>query len=53
VKWIFRIGFDLLAQAPYIYVDAAWSNEPVRAPDGIEELVASENAIGTRGQVIE
>ena len=48
-----RIGFDFFAQAADVDVHAARSDEALGAPDGIEQLITSENAIGTGREEIE
>src|SRR5229473_8368509 len=53
VDGILRIAFDFFAQAADVHVHAARSDETIGAPDGIEKLVARENAIRPRSKVIE
>src|SRR5271169_6068925 len=53
IDGVFRIGFDFFTQAADVNVDAARSNEAIRSPDRIEQLIAGENAVWARGQVIE
>jgi len=53
VQGIFRIGFNFFAQAADVDVHAAGRDEAVGAPDGVEELVAREDAVGARGQIVE
>src|SRR5580658_3780560 len=48
-----RIGFDFFAQAADVHVHAARGDEALGAPDSIEQLIASEDAIGTRREEIE
>src|SRR6202047_3599081 len=50
---ILGIAFDLFAQAADVNVHAARSDETIGAPDGIEKLIARENAGRPRSQVIE
>src|ERR1700726_2090011 len=53
VDGILGIAFDFFAQAADVHVHAARSDEAIGAPDGIEKLVARENAVSPRSQVIE
>src|SRR5882762_7944810 len=53
VDGILGIAFDFFKQAADVNVDAARSDEAVGAPDGIEKLVARENTVRPRSQVIE
>src|SRR5213594_3617082 len=53
VNGIFRVGFDLLAQAADIYVHAAWSHETVGAPYCIQKLIPRENTVRTRSKIVE
>src|SRR5664279_4943849 len=50
---IFRIRFDYFAQTANVDIDAARSDKTIGAPDGVEELIAGEDSVGTRSQVIE
>src|SRR5215471_19429472 len=50
---VFRIGLDFLTKPAHVNVHAARRDEPIRAPDRIQQLVASENAVRSRGQIIE
>ena len=50
---VFRVDFDFFPQPPDVYVHAARRDEAFRAPDRVEELVAGEDAVGPRRQVIE
>ena len=53
VQGIFRVRFNFFAEAADVNVHAARCDEAVGAPDGVEELIAGEHAVGTRGQVVE
>src|SRR5712691_4642207 len=53
VDGILGIAFDFFAQTADVDVHAARSDEAIGAPDGIEKLVARENAVRPRSQVIE
>src|SRR5712692_5010971 len=53
VDGILGIAFDFFAQAADVDVHAARSDETIGAPDGIEKLVARENAVRPRSKVIE
>src|SRR5712692_1426380 len=53
VDGILGIAFDFFAQAADIDVHAARSDETIGAPDGIEKLVARENAVRPRSQEVE
>src|SRR5271156_6463886 len=50
---VLRVCFDFFAQAADVHIDAARSDEALGAPDRIEQLIASENAIGAGGEKIE
>src|SRR5712692_7266773 len=52
VDGILRIAFDFFAQPADVDVHAARSDETIGAPDSIEKLVARENAVRPRSQVI-
>src|SRR6266849_6581775 len=52
VDGILGIAFDFFAQAADVDVHAAWSDETIGAPNGIEKLVARENAVRPRSKVI-
>ena len=47
------VGFDLLADAADVDVDRARGDEAGVAPDGVEEVVAAEDAAGMAGEVVE
>jgi len=53
VQGIFRIRFNFFAQAADVDVHAAGRDEAVGAPDGVKELVAGEDAVGARRQIVE
>src|ERR1700730_9732400 len=53
VHRILGIAFDLFAQAADVHVHAARSDETIRAPDGVQKLVARENTVRSRCKVIE
>jgi hypothetical protein len=53
VQGIFRVGFNFFAEAADVDVHASGCDEAVGAPNGVKQLVAGEDAIGTRGQVVE
>src|SRR5262245_9274907 len=53
VNGIFRIGLDLFAQATDIDVDTARRDEAFGAPDGVEQLVSREDAVGPRRQIVD
>jgi len=50
---IFRIGFDLFAEAADVNVHAPRCNESVGAPDCIQKLVSRENTVRTRSKIIQ
>jgi ATP-dependent Clp protease ATP-binding subunit ClpB len=50
---VLRIRFDFFAQAADVNIHAARSDEALGAPDGIEQLIAREDAIGTGSEKIE
>src|SRR3990172_4260329 len=47
------IDLDLLPQSPDVDVDASRRDEALRPPHGVEELVPGEDAVRTRGEVVE
>src|SRR5271169_2624965 len=47
------VGFDFLAEPPNVYIHAAGSHETLGASYGVEQLVASENAVWARREVIQ
>src|SRR5579864_3261017 len=53
VDRVLGVAFDFFAQAADVNVHAPRGHEAVRAPDGIEKLVARENAVRPRSQVVE
>src|ERR1700722_228137 len=53
VHRIFRVRFDLFAQAADIYIDATRGDETVRSPDSVEQLVPGEHAIRARSKIIQ
>ena len=53
IAGIFGIGFDLFADAADVDVDGAGGDEARVAPDGVEEMIAAEDAAGMAGQVVE
>src|SRR5271156_121084 len=50
---VLRVCLDFFAQAADVHIHAARSDKALGAPDGIEQLIASENTIGTGGEKIE
>src|SRR6202051_2340568 len=50
---IFRVWFDLFAQAADININATRSHETVRPPDSVEQLVPGEHAIRARSKIIQ
>src|SRR5215470_18959443 len=50
---VFRIGLDFLTKPAHVNVHTARRDEAIGAPDRIQQLVASENAVRSRGQIIE
>src|ERR1700676_5147500 len=53
VDRILGIAFDFFTQAADVDVHAARSDEAIGAPDGIEKLVARENTVRPRSQIVE
>src|SRR4029077_9602427 len=47
------IAFNLFAQAADVDIDGARGDEGSLLPDGIEELIAGEDAAAMRGQILE
>src|SRR3990172_6584964 len=47
------IDLDLLPQSPDVDVDASRRDEALLPPHGVEELVPGEDAVRTRGEVVE
>src|SRR5262249_14662547 len=50
---ILRIRFYLFAETAHIDIYTARGDEAVGAPDGVEQLIAREHAVGARSEVIE
>src|ERR1700730_12618016 len=50
---IFRVRFDLFAQAADINIDASRGYETIRAPDSVEQLIPGEHAIRARSKIIQ
>src|SRR5260370_34604549 len=53
VQGVLRIGFDFLTQAADVNVHAARSNEAIRSPDRVQQLIPGKNAVWARSKVIE
>ena len=53
VNGVLRIAFDFFAQAADVNVHAARSDEAIRSPDGIEQLIPREDPVRARSKVIE
>ena len=49
----FGVGLDLLADAADVDIDGARRDEAGVAPDGVEEVVAAEDAAGMTGEIVE
>src|ERR1700680_4117128 len=50
---ILRVWFDLFAQAADINVNASRSDETIRSPDRVKQLVPGEHAIRARSKIIQ
>src|ERR1700675_42787 len=50
---IFRVWFDLFAQAADIHINASRGDETIRAPDSVQQLVPGEHAIRARSKTIQ
>src|ERR1700722_6695952 len=50
---IFRVWFDLFAQAADININATRGNEAIGAPDSVKQLVPGEHAIWARSKIIQ
>src|SRR5580658_9443548 len=53
VARIFGIGFDFFADAADVDVDGTRGDEAGITPDGVEEVIAAEDAAGMAGEVVE
>src|SRR4051812_50205871 len=51
VAGIFRVGLDFLADAANVDIHRTWRDVGGVAPDGIEQLVAGEDAAFVAGQI--
>src|SRR6202011_1879066 len=50
---IFRVWFDLFAQAADVNINASRGHETIRAPDSVKQLVPGEHAIRARSKIIQ
>src|SRR6202043_3758043 len=53
VHRIFRVWFDLFAQAADININASRGDETIRAPDSVKQLIPGEHAIRARSKIIQ
>src|SRR5205807_4557902 len=53
MRRVFRVSFDLLPQSADINVHAARRHKAIAAPHGVESLVAREDLVGPRSEVIQ
>src|SRR5579862_7606214 len=52
VDRFFRVDFYFFAKPANVHVHAARSYEPICAPNGVEQLIAGEHAIGPRREMV-
>ena len=50
---IFRIHFNFFPQSANVHVHAARRYEAIGAPDGVEQLIAREHAVGACSQIVD